>query len=267
MPNKYSHALVYSHYESRGLLSLDQSPNSKPVALNSFTSNARSVEFAALSAWSDHESHSINSSPRLRLESSPYRSQPKTSPSYLHRNSSSVDTQIYAPRRSPSSPPLRQQRSSFDGQPLAFRPRRQSSSSAVPSPRLSTETRLFAPLHTPSPTLMPNWRHSSIETQSCAPQTPPSNDAEPGCRDRLSKGGGNHGAQHPYFALHKPDLHGNSWTETLGFAPQRPPSPPATPNSGKSFSFNTQEIEPQLENSPPPIPERSAVGVHQPTLF
>lgn len=45
--------------------------------------------------------------------------------------------------------------------------------------------------------------------------------------------------------------------ETHGFPPERPPSPPATPNSSKSFSL-TSQAEGSRRTRPPPIPQRSA---------
>ena len=45
--------------------------------------------------------------------------------------------------------------------------------------------------------------------------------------------------------------------ETHGFPPERPPSPPATPDSRKNFSLAQQAAESQ-RTRPPPIPQRSA---------
>lgn len=76
-------------------------------------------------------------------------------------------------------------------------------------------------------------------------------------RDRPSKLPGTFAPGH---RISLPTSHGaydNVLIETHGFPPERPPSPPATPDSGESFSLTPQTEEPQTTR-PPPIPRRSA---------
>lgn len=65
-------------------------------------------------------------------------------------------------------------------------------------------------------------------------------------------------SQHRILLPTSQGTYDNVLIETHGFPLERPPSPPATPNSSKSFSLTPHAEEPQKTRPPPPIPQRSA---------
>lgn len=81
-------------------------------------------------------------------------------------------------------------------------------------------------------------------------------------RDRPSKIPDTFASQHKILLPTMEGGYDNVMVETHGFPPERPPSPPATPDSGKSFSLVPQTDLSQKKVSqktrPPPIPQRSA---------
>ncbi|CAF9914512.1 hypothetical protein IMSHALPRED_001929 [Imshaugia aleurites] len=77
-------------------------------------------------------------------------------------------------------------------------------------------------------------------------------------QDRASKLPNTFIRQHRTLNSTSSGAYDNVVIETHGFPPQRPPSPPATPDSSKSFSLKTLAEEPQRTRPPPPIPQRSA---------
>ncbi|CAD6571491.1 MAG: hypothetical protein ASARMPREDX12_004552 [Alectoria sarmentosa] len=77
-------------------------------------------------------------------------------------------------------------------------------------------------------------------------------------RDRPSKLPDTFASRHRILLPTSHGAYDNVSIETHGFPPERPPSPPATPDSSKSFSLTPQAEEPQRIRPPPPIPQRSA---------
>ncbi len=76
-------------------------------------------------------------------------------------------------------------------------------------------------------------------------------------RDRPSKVPDTFASQHKILLPTSQGGYDNVLIETHGFPPERPPSPPATPDSGKSFSPTRQAKGSQKSRPPPPIPQRS----------
>lgn len=76
-------------------------------------------------------------------------------------------------------------------------------------------------------------------------------------RDRPSKLPDTFASQHRILLPTREGDYDNVLVETHGFPPERPPSPPATPDSSKSFSLAPQTEDSQ-KTRPPPIPQRSA---------
>lgn len=97
MPNKYSHALVLSHYQSRGLIKFPQTPPSPYVAPLPVESRLRvkpkSQEPATDGPPSVDESRPTPVEPAVTVKPAP-----------LHRPTPSIVTEIYAPERT-STPP------------------------------------------------------------------------------------------------------------------------------------------------------------------
>ncbi|KAI4128472.1 MAG: hypothetical protein LQ338_002702 [Usnochroma carphineum] len=99
MPNRYSHALVLSHYEARGFIALPQpslSPSQSRFKLDWSQSNRDSSATPSLNALPALSSDSSTTSTASSLDEVP--------PRPLHSASSSIVTEIYAPQ-SPSYPP------------------------------------------------------------------------------------------------------------------------------------------------------------------
>lgn len=122
----------------------------------------------------------------------------------------------------------------------------------------------------------------SISSQICSPESSSSHTAKPDSGQAMSVNAQDYNTKstrlelsprsrrdrpsklpHTFASQHKillPTMEGgydNVMVETHGFPPERPPSPPATPDSGKSFSLVPQ-TETAQKTEPPPIPQRSA---------
>ena len=255
MPNKYSHALVLSHYESQGLIEFDGRLTKKADARSSIIS-ARSTPIrstqrpkradTAQSSRSSPASPQPFSSPRARLGASTPYTRIEVSPPPLHRKTSSVQTQIFAP---PSPPPTRDHQTHihFENRPH------------TPKHQTSVETQIYdpqSPRSSQSPTSMTDWsRSSEVKARRRAAQVSSPNRSRFGSRNVLLKESGNKSPEKPQTP---PLIHAsqeNASSEAQAFHPSRPPSPPATPDSGKSFGLETH-----LDRMDKKLPHPTAAG-------
>ena len=241
MPSRYSHALVLSHYESQGLIEPDGRVTKKADSRSSIIS-ARSTPIrsthrpnqadTAQTSRSSPASPQPFSSPRIRLGASTPYTRIEVSPPPLHRKTSSVQTQIFAP---PSPPPTRDHQTHihFENRPHA------------PKHQTSVETQIYNP-QSPSPrssqsrTSMTDWsRSSEVKARRRAAQVSSPNRSRFGSRNVLFKESGNKSPEKPQSPLLTHASQENASSEAQAFHPSRPPSPPATPDSVKSFGLET----------------------------
>ena len=240
MPSKYSHALVLSHYESQGLIEPDGRLTKKADSRSSIIS-VRSTPIrsthrpnradTAQSPRSSPTSPQPFSSPRVRLGTSTPYTRIEVSPPPLHRRTSSVQTQIFAP---PSPPPTRDHQTHI---------RFSESRPHTPKHQTSVETQIYdpqSPRSSRSPTSMTDWsRSSEVKARRRAAQVSSPNTTRFGSRNVLLKDSGSKSPEKPQTP---PLIHAsqeNASSEAQAFHPSRPPSPPATPDSGKSFGLET----------------------------
>ena len=239
MPSKYSHALVLSHYGSQGLIEPDGRSTRKADPRSSIIS-ARSTPIrsthrqdrvgTAQSSRSSPASPQPFSSPRNRLGTSTPYTRIEVSPPPLHRRTSSVQTQIFAP---PSPPPTRdhQTHTHFENRPH------------TPKHQPSVETQIYdpqSPRSSQSPTSMTDWtRSSEVKARRRAAQISSPNRSRVGSRNVLWKESGYKSPEKPQTPPLTHALQENASSEAQAFHPSRPPSPPATPDSGKSFGLET----------------------------
>ena len=102
----------------------------------------------------------------------------------------------------------------------------------------------------------PNSRQSSLaDAQRYTPKNTSTGQTPQSRRDRRSK---LPDTFTPHHRTLPPTGQENVSIETHGIPPERPPSPPATPDSGKSFSLATQAAESQKTKPSSPNPQRSA---------
>ena len=239
MPSKYSHALVLSHYESQGLIDPDgrwtKKAHSRASVISAKSTPIRSTHHSkradiAQSSRSSPASPQPFSSPRVRLGTSTPYTRIEVSPPPLHRRTSSVQTQIFAP---PSPPPTRDHQThiNFDNRPH------------TPKHRTSVETQIYdpqSPQSSQSPTDMTDWsRSSEVKARRRAAQASSPNGSKFGSRNVLLKESGNKSPQKPQTPPLTHASQENASSEAQPFHPSRPPSPPATPDSDKSFGLET----------------------------
>lgn len=239
MPSKYSHALVLSHYESQGLIDSDGGSTRKAGSRSSIIS-ARSTPNrstyrpkradTAQSSRSSPATPQPFSSPRVRLGTSTPYTRIEVSPPPLHRKTSSIQTQIFAP---PSPPPTRdhQTHTHFENRPH------------TPKHRTSVETQIYdpqSPRSSQSPTSMTDWsRSSEVKARRRAAQVSLPNRSRLGSRNVVWKESGNKAPEKPQTPPLTHASQENASSQAQAFRPSRPPSPPATPDSGKSFGLET----------------------------
>ena len=281
MPNKYSHALVLSLYESRGLINCDRPQASRTGASRSVKPTDRSPRSSAQFTRLNNTAPQSKPSNRFRIDSSD-EPPSRTLPPPLLRNSSSAETQIYAPKGLPSPPPPPQDPQTSSNSETRYPAPRQRSLSIhreEDNSRPSIETQIYDPQPPKSPTSPTNWQSSSeVKARRCASQAsrpigsrPGSRDKDPlrpqsftsqtnwrsssevkarrrasqvslssgsrpGSTDKWSKRPGRNNPQSPSLT-HAP--YENAPTEAQPSIPTCPPSPPATPDSGKSFGLET----------------------------
>ena len=239
MPSKYSHALVLSQYGSQGLIEPDghlikkADPRSSIISARSTpirsTHRPNRVD-TAQSSRSSPASPQPFSSPRTRLGTSTPYTRIEVSPPPLHRRTSSVQTQIFAP---PSPPPTRdhQTHTQFENRPY------------TPKHQPSVETQIYdpqSPRSAQSPTSMTDWsRSSEVKARRRAALVSSSNRSRLGSRNILWNEFGDKSPEKPQTPPLTNASQENASGEARAFHPSRPPSPPATPDSGKSFGLET----------------------------
>ena len=239
MPSKYSHALVLSHYGSQGLnepdvrLTKKAGPRSSVISARSTpmrsTQHPTRVDTAQSSRSSPASPQPFSSS-RTRLGTSTPYTRIEASPPPLHRRTSSVQTQIFAP---PSPPPTRdhQTYTHFENRPH------------TPRHQPSVETQIYdpqSPRSSQSPTSMTDWsRSSEVKARRRAAQVSSPNRSRLGSRNILWKEPGDKSPEKPQTPPLTHASQENGSSEAQAFHPSRPPSPPATPDSGKSFGLET----------------------------
>jgi len=308
MPNQYSHAIVLSNYGSEGLIDFHSSrPSKSTYSTGSFRSSASSAESRAQPSLSTHQSSICGPAQRLRL-GSPTRPRSQPVRPHLHRKSSSIETQIYAPLHSTTPPPTRDAHS-FE--PNGHKPDYNTSSYSTSEHSSLNKTQFYTPheryfsLGSPPPPLTQSPKEGNyFEIQEPTLPRPLLSEPKTERPDRSSTEIRGLTPQHlPHVKQHSTRRHSSavaaggksySSSETIRasavrrendsqilkgfgrplriphnrygrvpfaaqpFAPARPPSPPATPDSDKSFSLKTPIERPDPITTPPPIPERSA---------
>lgn len=122
----------------------------------------------------------------------------------------------------------------------------------------STDSQIYSPQLSSSYTGRLNSRQTnSANAQRYTPRSTSLEHSPRSRRDRPSALPGTFASQHRILLPTSQGAYDNVLIETHGFPPERPPSPPATPDSSKSFSL-TQRAEELQRTRPPPVPQRSA---------
>ena len=238
MPSKYSHALVVSHYESQGFIHRD-GPSNKAGSRISFAS-ARSTPVQSTQrpkrADTVHSSRSSPATPhpfslpRIRLGTATPYTRIEASPPPLHRRNSSVETQVFAP---PSPPPSRE---NLIPSHVETRPQ-------TPKHKASIETQIYnpqSPRSSQSSIKMTDWSHSSeVKARRRAAHLSSPNRSRPVSRNKVLKESGNKAPQKPQTPPLTHPSREDASAKARAFIPPHPPSPPATPDSGKSFGLDT----------------------------
>ena len=260
MPSKYSHALVLSHYGSQGFIEPDgrwaEKANSRSSIISTRSTPTRSTHRpnradTAQSIRSSPASPQPFSAPRVRLgTATPYTRIEVSPPPPLHRKTSSIQTQIFAP---PSPPPTQDRQTH-----IQFENR-----SHTPKHRTSVETQIYnpqSPRSSQSSTGMTDWsRSSEVKARRRAAQVSSPHRTRFGSRNVLLKESGNKSPKKPQTPPLIHPSHENASSEAQTFHSSRPPSPPATPDSGKSFGLETH-----LDRIDKKLPYPSAAGSSAP---
>ena len=267
MPNnKYSHALVLSHYESHGLIGYDR-PQTSRSSRNPVKSTLTSPRPLAQLSRSSHAITQRKPRDRIRIDASEqFPSSPPPPPASptppaqpLRRNSSSIETRIYAPESSPSPPPTQDHPIPlyFADQNLFPGERASSTNTEEDKSRQSIETQIYDPQPLQPPTCQTNWLSSSeVKARRRASQATPPNGSRPGSKEKASKRPGINTSQHSQSSSWTHPLHGNGPIDVQTSIPSHPPSPPATPDSDKSFGLETHlDRLDKLESKAPITPE------------
>lgn len=101
-------------------------------------------------------------------------------------------------------------------------------------------------------------QQSLADAQRYTPKNPSVGHTPRSRRDRRSKLPDTFASHHNILLPTPQGAYDNVSIETHGFPPERPPSPPATPGSGNSFSPAPQAEESQRTRPPPLVPQRNA---------
>ena len=121
----------------------------------------------------------------------------------------------------------------------------------------SNTSQIYSPESSSSHRAEPNSRQTmSTNAQGYTPKSPRLEHSPRSRRDRPSKLPNTFASQHRILLPTSEGDYDNVMVETHGFPPERPPSPPATPDSGKGFS-RLPQTEASQKTRPPPIPQRS----------
>ena len=180
------------------------------------------------------------------------------SPRYYHRSGSSVETRTYTPERTfPSEKTSRKELTSSEGQYPVLSHQKRAPQAIEPSTRPFVEISDFFPNCPPSPTSIPFGRNTLTNNHNRASKLSPLKSAESRPSHRTSRDEKRHVPQNLPLPSSMSNLGPDFSFRLSGFAPRRPPSPPATPNTDKSFSLEKQAIDLSAVETAPPVPERS----------
>ena len=123
----------------------------------------------------------------------------------------------------------------------------------------SIDSKIYPPQSSSSYTGEPNSRQTTLaNAQRYTPKSSSLEHSPRSRRDRPLKLPDTFASHHRILLPTSQGAHDNVLIETHGFPPERPPSPPATPDLSKSCSLTPQAEEPQKTRPTPPIPQRSA---------
>ncbi len=123
----------------------------------------------------------------------------------------------------------------------------------------SIDSQIYSPQSSSSYTGEPNSRKTTLaNAQRYTPKSTSLEHSPRSRRDRPLKLPDTFASHHRILLPTSQDAYDNVLIETHGFPPERPPSPPATPDLSKSCSLTPQAEGPQKTRPPPPIPQRSA---------
>ncbi|MCJ1279470.1 hypothetical protein MMC21_007294 [Puttea exsequens] len=241
MPNKYSHALVLSHYQRRGLIDVEQAGNPKTsIRIPRLTSNPpKAVAEGSSSARANRQS---NPSGRVRLRSpSPPAQAPETQPPQLHRRGSSTETQIYAPEQPlPQSPaPAEQPVGSIEGLDSGDHAQTRGCPSMGKNEGGENIHDCFDLYNGVAPMQTFEQSHDfelgPLRGGSRTRLLPLPEGNRMGCQGNRSFETEDVLEKSPTSRPRKQNPHGNGWIEEYAFVPQCPPSPPATPEADHIF--------------------------------
>ena len=123
----------------------------------------------------------------------------------------------------------------------------------------SIDSHIYLPRSSSSYTGKSNSRQTaSPNAQRYTPKSTSLEHSPRSRRDRASKLPDTFASHHRILLPTSQGAYDSVLIQTHGFLPKRPPSPPATPDLGKSCSLTPQVEELQKTRPPPPIPQRSA---------
>jgi len=261
MPNKYSHALVLSHYESHGLIDFDRPRASKPTSSRSARSTESSQSSRSAPQPSRYQDDPLpphpTSADRLVLQPSPREQQSVYTP--RHGHASSVETQIFNPLQTSS------QRQTGPSPRRALRTTCEAKSSVDRSlqrhSRRNTVSLLDPPTFEELQAVSLRSRSRQFASSSTQTQSPPKE--KPYTSGRLKEEKRRLSSDTAIYSPLNTDTdtrtlkHQQAPLEPSGYAPRHPPSPPLTPQHRYSFSLDADDDDLLPTQLAPPILDRN----------